>query len=133
MARLGQIGLDDDHVFVVAEPSLPQLLADVEQMLLVLDLEDDGVGSLGNIAVGRTFPSRMHDLRGLETPGEVGPDDDVVVKGTPHNQKGGKWGKVRGSRCLRRKLGLIQATNFRSESKVRGPFVGSTAVVVRSS
>jgi hypothetical protein len=64
----------------------------------------------------------MHNLGALKTTGEVGPDDDVVIE-TPRIQ-GGNWGIVGlGSRGRLRRGGV----------RVRGPRIGSTAVVVPSS
>lgn len=120
---------------------MPQLICDGEQVLFVLRVEDDGVGSFRDVVVSSALAGRMDQLGRLLTNREVGPDDDVVIRrllsrqGLPGPEKGGKWGKrALGSlMSRRRKLGLTQATDFVSEARVRGPLVGSTAVVVRSS
>ena len=83
-----KVRLNDE--LVVLDPLYPQLISDVEQVLLVLHVEDDGVGSIRDIVVGRTFSSGVRNLRCLLSDREVGADHDVVIEGTPRSQKGGK-------------------------------------------
>jgi len=125
-----EVGLNDE---LVGNLCVVQLACDVEQVLLVVDLEHHSVSAIGHISVGRRFTSGVDALGGLQPTGEVGPDDHVVEKGTPHS-KGGKWGKgLRSPRVLRCRV--VRITDYRLSVvvRVRGPRIGSNAVVVNSS
>jgi len=128
-----EIRLDDELVVLDASPV--ELAGDVEEVFLVADLEDYGVGSLGDITVRGAFACGVHDLRHRKTDWEVSPNDYIVpAKTLLPRGIGGRKGRGRESRNdLRRSEIVLDDLRLGVETRVRGPLVGSTAVVVRSS
>ena len=140
MSRVGvsgirEVWLHDYDVIVIAELDLgPELIRYAEEVFLVVDLKHHSVGTLRDIAVGRRLTTSVTDLGPLQALGKIRPYDHVVNKGTPR-PLGGKWGNEVGVSpgMLRREFGLDQTICVSGVARVRGPLVGSTAVVVRSS
>ena len=73
-ARVGRIGLDDRHE---RDLSGHQSIGDGVQRGFVGNRQTHGVGAVGQIP-GTTLASCMHDVRGLDSAGQVRPNNDVV-------------------------------------------------------
>ncbi len=126
-----EIRLDDQ---IVGDASPVKLGSDIEEVLLVVDLQHHSMGAIRHGLIRGALACGMHQLRALEAPWKVGPNDAVVIEGTPRPRQGGEWGNGGrgGPGPIRRTGGLGQATGSSYGVRVRGPRVGTTAVVVRA-
>lgn len=77
VTTMGKVGLDHDRVLVVLKARAPETLSNTQQVLLVGNLEDDGVGAFG-YGLLDGFARSMADLSRLQPSGEVGSHNDVV-------------------------------------------------------
>lgn len=125
-----EIGINNE---LEGDARVVQLVGDVEKVLLVINLKHYSVSAPRHITISRALARGVANLSSLQPTGEVCPDNDIVEKGTPRKSKGGKWGKLcLGSpESMRRSRALLGYSSILS--RVRGPLVGSNAVVVRSS